>query len=989
MVIETLGAALRQIEGLFADGAVTGLSDAQLLERFVGRHDVTAFEAIVARHGPMVLSVCRGILRDPNDAEDAFQAVFLVLVKKAGSIRGRVILGGWLYRVAHRVAIEANRAAARRRARERQAGAMAAVTTSTDGPSVPDDVLPALHEEIARLPEKYRLPVVLCDLEGLPQAEAAGQLRWSERTLRRRLAEARDRLKSRLTRRGLAPDGAMLGAVFLREARAVVPPAWNAAAVRGALHTINPPVAAGTVSAAARSLTQEVLKTMFVRKLTIASATLLGAGMLTWAASVAMAPRGDEPSKESEAPAAVARRVEPAPDPRPEPDPFDATGTFPVRGRVLDPDGQPVAGAEIYITHHRAAFDWNRNDPLPRIQRGRVAVAGADGRFRFEFDKAASDSPYTDGPAWHEAEIAAVAPGFGPAWIKAGSLGNGGEAAFRLVRDDVPIRGRILDLQGRPVAGATVRINDIAKADDGVDLDALLADGTLPYAKATSRYVGPTWLGHQGTWTTDADGRFEIKGVGRDRIVGLGLEGAGLEHGRLSAMARPARTAPRPRPQPTRKPRGQLFYGPAADPLLVGATFEHVAGPTKPITGVIRLKATSQPAAGVTVAGIEPVTWTVAYAQTDAQGRFRLVGLPKAEVYQVHVEPRPGVDPFLRLWTEVNDTEGLKPIEMTCELPRGIVVTGRLIDTATGRPVRAKVVHFLKLPTNRNEGEASLGHASSDDPTFRLTVPPGEGMLMACARGEDTPYTRARLRKADKGKGIGDLNDGETYRTIMHANHTCKIIDVPADAGSFIVDLDLTRGATRKGRVVDPDGKPLAGAQCYGLSSTWGYIKTLPDATFEVHALEPGYPRQVIFAHQGRRLVGSVVITDDDLKDDAPLGVRLGPAGSVKGRLVDEDGLPLTGATLSVATYQLDGQNLPAGPRGVWPDNETFAVDSDGRFEVVGLKPGVKSFIGVAAKTRATHRLDAGGGFRNVVLQRFGEVRDLGDVKVKVVPNAQ
>src|SRR5262245_51362862 len=126
MAIETLGAALRQIDRLFTDGAVTGLSDAQLLERFVGRGDVTAFEAIVARHGPMVLSVCRGILRDPNDAEDAFQAVFLVLIKKAGSIGGRAVLGGWLYRVAHRVAIEANLAAARRRARERQAGTMAA-----------------------------------------------------------------------------------------------------------------------------------------------------------------------------------------------------------------------------------------------------------------------------------------------------------------------------------------------------------------------------------------------------------------------------------------------------------------------------------------------------------------------------------------------------------------------------------------------------------------------------------------------------------------------------------------------------------------------------------------------------------------------------------------------------------------------------------------------------------------------------------------------
>ena len=122
MAIETLGAALRQLNRLFADGVVAGLSDAQLLERFLAQGDAAAFEALVGRHGPMVLSVCRAIVRDPHDAEDAFQATFLVLVKKGGTIRGRDALGGWLHRVAHRVAIQANAAAARRRTMERRGG---------------------------------------------------------------------------------------------------------------------------------------------------------------------------------------------------------------------------------------------------------------------------------------------------------------------------------------------------------------------------------------------------------------------------------------------------------------------------------------------------------------------------------------------------------------------------------------------------------------------------------------------------------------------------------------------------------------------------------------------------------------------------------------------------------------------------------------------------------------------------------------------------
>src|SRR3954467_14963339 len=120
MAIETLGAALRQISHLFGGGAVTGLSDAQLLDRFLAEGDAASFEVLVARHGPMVLSVCRGVLRDPDGAEDAFQATFLILVKKAPTIRSHQALGGWLYQVAHRVAVQANVAAARRRARERE-----------------------------------------------------------------------------------------------------------------------------------------------------------------------------------------------------------------------------------------------------------------------------------------------------------------------------------------------------------------------------------------------------------------------------------------------------------------------------------------------------------------------------------------------------------------------------------------------------------------------------------------------------------------------------------------------------------------------------------------------------------------------------------------------------------------------------------------------------------------------------------------------------
>ncbi len=207
-------------------------------------------------------------------------------------------------------------------------------------------MLPALHEEIARLPEKYRLAVVHCDLEGMTQAQAAGQLHWSERTIHHRLAEGRARLKRRLARRGLAPDGAALSAVFLREARAVVPAAWSESTVRAAFATANHTMTVGVVSAAAKQLAEEVLKVMLLKKLTLASVALLAAGLIGWGASAALVSLEHEAQKELTATAAPS--VRPTADlavRQPEPAPAEADGIFPVRGRVLDPRGKPVAGA--------------------------------------------------------------------------------------------------------------------------------------------------------------------------------------------------------------------------------------------------------------------------------------------------------------------------------------------------------------------------------------------------------------------------------------------------------------------------------------------------------------------------------------------------------------------------------------------------------------------------------------------------------------------
>jgi len=957
-----LDAALRQISRLFSGGAVTGLSDAQLLERFVTGRDSAAFEALVARHGPMVLSVCRSILTDPNDAEDAFQATFLVLVKKAGTLRGHAALGGWLYLVAHRVALRANATAVKRRAYERRAGQMVA-TTSAPGPADQDDALRALHEEIARLPEKSRLAVILCDLQGVPQDRAADELRLSERTLRRRLSEGRERLKARLGRRGIALGGAALGTLFLREARAAVPSGWGEAAARAALASMNPTMTAGVVSAAARKLTQEVLRVMLVQKLKLVSLALLGAGLTAWGASAALVSLGDDaPPQAVPAPGPAGKTVAKAAVPPPEPDPLDAVGTFPVQGQVLDPDGKPVPNAKLYVHHYR--FDVMASatsNTFPAAQAERAAEAGPDGRFHFDLDKSASDFPYRDWPVWHGAQIVAAAPGYGPAWTGADAVVKGGAAILPLVPDDVPIRGRILDSQGRPQAGVTVYAREIRQ------------DGQPSYS-------GPTWLGKDGTWTTDAQGRFEIRGVGRDRVVVLEFRSPTLEKTYVYAKARAGLKPSAPQPQSSRSDRMSRFMGQPPEPRLVGADFELAIGPTKPVTGVVRLKGTGKPLAGVHVLGVEPSTWTEVSAVSDAEGRFRLVGLPKAATYEVRVAPRPGVDAFLGTGITVTDTEGLKPIETTLELPKGVIVTGRLVDPATGKAVRAKHVGHLKLPTNSREGGAGLSHSGLVDPTFRITLPPGEGILYANVRGPDTLYTRARLRPEDKGKGVGGSEDEETFRCPLGAYHAYQIINVPEDAESLDIDLELTRGGARKGKLVGPDGAPVTGARCYGVTAGFGQVATLANDAFEAYGLERGHDRLLIFAHKERRLVGSVVLKGNSTSDE-PLVVRLEPAGSIKGRLVDEDGLPLAGARLSVMTLDLRGNNLPVGAGGLWPDGETFTADKDGRFQVEGLKPSVQSVVTVQPADRPKDRFTAGDVFSNVTAQP-GETRDLGDVRV-------
>ncbi len=277
----SLDSVLGRLRKVAAVQALGGLSDRELVERFVGSHDESAFTVLIERHGPMVLGVCRRALPNRHDAEDACQATFLVLARKAGSLRKRASLGSWLHGVAGRVAASLRRNAARRKSRERRADAPAPA-----GPAAEvtwREVQAILDEELERLPERYRAPLILCYLECLTRDEAARRLGVSPGGLHGQLERGRDLLRERLTKRGLTLSAVLAGAALGEGVAHALPPTFVVSSAKAAALLAAGQPLTEVVGANALALTREVLKSMSLAKVKLGTAAVLCAALLALA----------------------------------------------------------------------------------------------------------------------------------------------------------------------------------------------------------------------------------------------------------------------------------------------------------------------------------------------------------------------------------------------------------------------------------------------------------------------------------------------------------------------------------------------------------------------------------------------------------------------------------------------------------------------------------------------------------------------------------
>jgi RNA polymerase sigma factor (sigma-70 family) len=976
------GPVIRQLETLFEGGSAAGLSDRQLLERYtaLGRDPSgeAAFSTLVARHGPMVLGVCRQILGDVQHAEDAFQAVFLVLAQKARSIRDPDLLGNWLYGVAVRTARCARQQIVRRRRREEHdtmtmTGPRASSRVSAEPTAPPADWAPvdceqadALHGAVDHLPRAFRLPVVLCYFEGLTLDEAARRLRCPPGTLRSRLARAREKLRTGLARRGVVvPAAALATALAPRPASASISPLLCDSTTRAAIQfAARHAATSGALSASAAALAQEVLDMVLIHKLRVATKVLLalaafatGAGVL--AHSLAMK---EKPMKEPAARVTktLARGTD-RPVPEAKSDPATA-GRMTVTGRVLGTDGKPAVGAPVDIVGQLRAPEAGTD-----VERAGFVILGqgtadGDGRLRIEAGRSSSDR-FTD--LYALAGAARLGSAFG--CVELHPDAEQPVAEIHLQPEQV-IHGKLVDVNSQPAAGIEVQLHDVygnsSQLGGGRFDSPGLSRGYVSTAAPKGLHAWPKGV------TTDAQGRFTFTGVPRDLHVSLSVGDPRFAQQRFDFD---------PKDRDAAK-EVALALQPAT--MIEGRVLAADSGQAIP-KAVISVRASMGLGGGMVTTKF----------RADDQGRFQ-VNPYAGSYFRMRAFPPEG-QPYLPLETEFEWTKGAVKKEINLTLPRGVLLRGRVTERRTGRPVAAASVQFF--PT-KNTRDVIFGFEaivrSRDDGSFQVSVPAGKGYLMV---------TGPTLNYVPQEIGGGKLfASGERGGHRFYA-HAISAYEVAAGHGAHELNAVLQPGKALKGHVVGPAGETagdtviLTRQQLDPINCTWKpyNFSHTHDGRFELPGFDPEKAVPAYFLDTDHEWGTVVELSGKQAGEE--LAVRLQPCGQARARFVGPDGKPIAKFIVWPYIYimmtpgMVRGKRVDAGSE--LAADEAFlpnvdrkhhptglATDAEGRVTLPDLIPGAPyrisdwSTVNVAGKDIQ---------LRKDFTVKAGETLELGDILVE------
>ncbi len=852
---------LRHLRRLLQAPRVEALTDGQLLEQFVVHQEEQAFEALLQRHGPMVLGLCRRVLQNTSDADDAMQATFLVLVSKASSIAKRESVGSWLYGVAYRIALRAKARNARRRVHE---------TPMAKIPDIPHDespdqqsgheLWPALDEEVERLPEKYRAPMVLCYLQGYTNVEAARQLCWSPGTLQGRLARARQLLRTRLARRGLLLwGGAVASAAAPPAALATLPPALIAATIRtAALIAAGQAAAAGVISTQVATLMQGALKAMIVTKLKIATVVLLTVGAVTLgvnALALQVLPQQADQAVATAVPVPVptptGQTIRPAQPVAPQ---QDGQEQVTITGQVLDPAGKPVAGAQVRVlAYPKAKPDEEPSGKLSSVQLGK---ADEKGQFHLSVPLA---GPNRLVPLY----VVATAPGFGFRWQQLSAEANQTAMLIRLHPERV-LRGRVLDLQGQSVAGAKVQIGRAVFSREGEFF-------------GSSR--GSNW---PEPITTDAEGRFVLRGIGRDVQIELDIQND--RFARRWVEIKPQSATP-------------------DQELAIILTAE-----AQSLTGRVICGDTGQP---VPNARLHITVYAERFgigssnsaqqmrARAGGTGRFQLK--PYAGKFFLIEAFAPTGQPYLGLRKSFDWPKGTVRQEVELALPRGVLVRGKVTEAPSGKPVAGATVDFfperMDNPDFLNDVLTGWRSAvtSGPDGSFQIGVLPGRSHLLI--QGPTLDYIH---RELFENLGSGVISE-KPAGTRLYPDGWVKL-DLKPGAEPEEVKVTLRRGVTVQGRLIGPDGQPVAKALMLcrlhvttGFGHQWQHNPVeVFGGRFQLQGCDPTGTYPVFFLDPDHQWGAAVEISGKQAGGE-PVTVQLAPCGAAKVRLLNSQGQPLQG----------------------------------------------------------------------------------------------